>query len=113
MNLDFLNNFNKKIENSSNDLSKDLNNFLESSIPTFNNGESFTVDRFENNFVVLENRKTGKMINIAIDKLPNNSKEGDILLIINGQFILDKNDTCHLHEDIQSRLDRLKKKQRS
>lgn len=76
----------------------------------FRDGETFTIDRFENNFAVLENRKTGKFFNVSIFKLPNNLKEGDILSFSNGQFILNTEKTTHVQEDIQSKFDKLKKK---
>lgn len=76
----------------------------------FKDGEKFTVDRFENNSAVLENRETGIFFNVSIFKLPNNLKEGDILLISNGSFILDNQETLNVQEAIQSKFDRLKKK---
>ena len=110
MNLDFFNNLNKKINDSISDFTKDLNNFLENNNLSFKDGDCFTVDRFENDFVVLENRKTRKLVNIAINKLPSNLKEGDILSYKNGHFLLDNNKTNKLQNDIQSRFNNLKKK---
>lgn len=108
MNLDFFNNLSKKINDSISDFTKDLNNFLENNC--FKDGDCFTVDRFENDFVVLEDRQTRKLFNIAIDQLPSNLKEGDILSYKNGQFLLNKNETNKLQNDIQSRFNNLKKK---
>ncbi len=76
----------------------------------FRDGETFTIDRFENEFAILENRETGKFFNISIFKLPNNLKEGDILSFSNGQFFLNDDKTTHVQEDIQSKFDKLKKK---
>lgn len=73
-------------------------------------GDTFTVDRFENEFAVLENRSTRKTINISIFKLPNNLKEGDILIVSNGNFILKNEETQNIQNDIQSRFNKLKKK---
>ena len=70
----------------------------------------YIVDRFENEFAVLENRSTKKNINISIFKLPNNLKEGDILTVSNGKFILNNEETQCLQNDIQSRFYKLKKK---
>ena len=73
-------------------------------------GDTYTVDRFENEFAILENRNTRKTVNISIFKLPNNLKEGDILTVSNGNFILNNEETQSLQKDIQSRFDKLKKK---
>ena len=73
-------------------------------------GDTYTVDRFENEFAVLENRSTKKNINISIFKLPNNLKEGDILTVSNGKFILSNEEIQSLQNDIQNRFDKLKKK---
>lgn len=107
MNLDFFNNLSKKINDSISDFTKDLNNFLENN--SFKDGDCFTVDRFENNFVVLEDRQTENLINVSINKLPSNIKEGDLLSFQNGNFILDKEQTNKLQNDIQSRFNKLKK----
>ena len=42
-----------------------------------------TVDRFEGDIVVLEDRKNNKMINVKREDLPANIKEGDTLGIPN------------------------------
>ena len=39
--------------------------------------EEFTIDRFEGDFAVLENRNTGKMIDVKKENLPENVKEGE------------------------------------
>lgn len=110
MNLDFFNNLSKKINDSISDFTKDLNNFLENNNLSFKDGDCFTVDRFENDFAILENRNTRKLVNISINKLPSNLKEGDILSFKNGTFVLDKDKTNNLQNDIQSKFDNLKKK---
>lgn len=87
-----------------------FNNLVKKHSDIFREGDIFTVDRFENEFAILENHETGKMINISIFKLPNNLKEGDILTVSNGNFILNNEETQSLQKDIQSRFDKLKKK---
>lgn len=109
MNLDFFNNLNRKIDDSISNFTKELDNFLKNNNLSFTDGDCFTVDRFENDFAILEDRKTRKLINIAINQLPSNIKEGDILYYKNGQFLLDNNKTNKLQNDIQSRFNNLKK----
>lgn len=50
------------------------------------------------------------MFNVSIFKLPNILKEGDILSVSNGKFILDDEKTKHVQENIQSKFDKLKRK---
>ena len=110
MNLDFLNNLSKKEDSNLNNFTSDLSDFLENNLPTFKNGDSFTIDRFEKSSAVLENRATGKMHTISIDKIPKDVKEGDILTFLNGEFLLDADKTKSVSDRIQNKFDRLKKK---
>ena len=110
MNLDFLNHFNKKEDANLNDFASDLNAFLENTLSTFKNGDSFTIDRFEQSSVVLENRSSGRMHTISMDRIPNNAKEGDILTFLNGELLLDADKTKSVSDRIQSKFNRLKKK---
>ena len=87
-----------------------FNNLEKKHSDILRDGDTFTVDRFENEFAVLENRNTRKIINISIFKLPNNLKEGDILTLSNGNFILNNEETQNIQNDIQSRFDKVKKK---
>ena len=87
-----------------------FNNIEKKHSDILRDGDTFTVDRFEDEFAVLENRNTRKNINISIFKLPKNLKEGDILTVSNGNFILNNEETQSLQKDIQSRFDKLKKK---
>ena len=110
MNLDFLNNLNKKEDSSLSNFTSDLSKFLENSLSNFKNGDSFTIDRFEQNSVVLEHRSTGKMHTISIDKMPKDVKEGDILIFLNDKFLLDIDKTKSVSDRIQNKFDRLRKK---
>ena len=51
--------------------------------------EEYTLDRFEGNIAVLENRKTGEMKNIEKEKLPQNLEEGSILKWKDGKYEID------------------------
>lgn len=66
--------------------------------------EEFTVDRFEENMAVLESRKTGKMINIPKESLPQEVKTGDILKKINGKYFIDSNKTEEVAKRIENKM---------
>ncbi len=65
--------------------------------------EEYTIDRFEENMAVLEDRKTGKMKNIEKEKIPENTKEGDIIKCINGKYFLDKKETEKVENKIEEK----------
>ena len=65
--------------------------------------EEYTIDRFEENMAVLEDRKTGKMKNIEKEKIPENTKEGDIIKCINGKYFLDKEKTEKVENEIEEK----------
>lgn len=65
--------------------------------------EEYTIDRFEEDKVVLEDRKTGEIKNIEKAQIPKESKEGDILKCINGKFFVDKEETLNREKEIQNK----------
>jgi len=69
--------------------------------------EEFTIDRFEGNMVILEDRKTGKMLNVNKNEIPSEVVEGDILKRINGKYIIDNNKTQEISDRIKKKMDDL------
>ena len=69
--------------------------------------EEYTIDRFEENMAVIEDRKTWKMKNIRKEKLPIQSKEGDIKKCINGKYFLDIEETEKIEKDMQEEYNNL------
>ena len=69
--------------------------------------QEYTLDRYEGNIAVLENRKTGKMENIDRSKLPENLEEGSIIKCINGKYIFDKVKTEELSKKMKQKIDNL------
>ena len=69
--------------------------------------ESFTVDRIEENIVVLEDRKTNKMYDIEKNMLPEEIKSRDIIKKVNGKFFVDEIETQEVEERIQKKMNDL------
>lgn len=69
--------------------------------------EEFTIDRFEENVAVLENRKTQEIINLKKEKLPEGAKTGDILKKINEKFLVDKTETKKVENRIEQKMNHL------
>ncbi len=109
MNLDLFNNLGKNIS------SNNSNNFLENFINELRNyldkisNTIFTLDRFEGDFAVLENRNTKEMTDIPISNIPSNAKEGDILKLSNGSYVIDYEETRAVSDRIREKMDSLKK----
>ena len=103
MNLD-INNDNK--QNNLEDFSNELNRYIERTNSTF------SVDRFEGNFAVCENRETGELINIPTSELPENVKEGSILKFESGKYILDIEATKKEQQEIKNLVDNLFKRKK-
>lgn len=74
------------------------------------NNSTFSVDRFEGEFAVCENKKTGEMVNIKKSLLPENVKEGSIIKFENGNYILDSDATLQKQEQIKNMVNNLFKK---
>jgi len=70
----------------------------------------YSIDRIENSLAVLQNIETLELIDVEIDKLPNDVTEGDILLYNDGEYTLDKDTTAKRKENIKKRFNDLLKK---
>lgn len=71
--------------------------------------DMYTVDRIEDNIVVLENRKSGEIEDIEKKLFPSNIKEGDIVFLENGKYIIDEVKTREVKNNIRDRFNKLKK----
>lgn len=69
----------------------------------------YTVDRIENDYVVLEDRNNLDMIDVKITEFNYAVSEGDIVLYRNGKYIKDEEETNRIKSNIRSRFDKLKK----
>lgn len=69
--------------------------------------KEFTVDRFEQDVAVCENRQTKKMVNIKLQDLPKGIKEGSLLIYKNGEFIFDKEKEQEVEKRIKEKMDNL------
>lgn len=98
-----ISNIEKNINNDS--FSKELNNHLDIKNSTF------SIDRFEGELAVCENRATGEMINIEKSLLPEDATEGSIIKLEDGKYILDENATQKKQEQIKNMINNLFKKQ--
>lgn len=64
------------------------------------------IDRFEGEYAVCE-KENKEMIDIEIKNLPDDAKEGDILLIDNEKIIIDKTATENRKKYIEGLMDQL------
>ena len=71
----------------------DVKDILNSISKCINRGNYYVVDRFEENFAVLENLKSKKNINIPKDDIWGKISEGDVLKFQNGHFVIDNAQT--------------------
>lgn len=67
----------------------------------------YTLDRFEGNFAICENRQTAEFTNISKDELPDELKEGDIFKEINGKYFIDKSKTEEISKRIENKMNNL------
>lgn len=64
------------------------------------------VDRFEGEYAVCEN-EDGTMVDIRRDKLPKETKEGDVLIVEGDTFVIDVQATLERKEYIKKLMDDL------
>ncbi|MCR4943074.1 MAG: DUF3006 domain-containing protein [Clostridium sp.] len=66
----------------------------------------YTVDRFENEYIVLET-PDGKIINIHKNNVLDNVDEGDCLVYKNDYFLLDEKATKERRQEIIEKMKRM------
>ncbi len=70
----------------------------------------YIVDRVEDNIVVCENLETKEMIELDKSLLPENIKDGNVLLFENNEYKLDLNEEELRRQRIRERFNRLKQR---
>ena len=73
--------------------------------------QEYTIDRWEGEIAVLEDRESKEMINVPKEKIENDAREGDILLLQGNTYIVDKEKTEEARKRISNLLNKLKKKE--
>ena len=71
------------------------------------NIKEYTIDRFEGNIAVCEDRATKEMTNIKIENLPKGIKEGSILTYKNGEFFINKEKENEIEKRIKEKMNNL------
>lgn len=71
---------------------------------------TFVVDRIENNVAVCENRDTGKMVEIPVEKLPQEIKDGTVITEKNGHYEIDKAKQEEIENRIEEKMNDIWKK---
>jgi len=91
---------NSKEKISINSFSKELENSINKEL-------FFSIDRFEGEFAVCENKQTSEMVNIKKSLLPENCKAGDIITFKNGVYLIDKIVTQNEKNEIKTMVNNL------
>lgn len=70
----------------------------------------YSIDRIENDIAVLESLESKEKINVNITLLPQNVKEGSIIVYENNKYIKDEETELKRKTELQSRFNNLIKK---
>ena len=102
MELDLLNNISRgQNEIDMEEFQRELTNKLEEM------ESRFTIDRFEGDVVVLENRDTGEMLNVSKKDLPQDAKEGTILKLNKDKYEIDLDEQKIVADRIKNKMKNL------
>lgn len=91
-------------------LNIDIDSFikdLEGRMENMNEEKEYTVDRFENDIAICEDRNTKEMISIPKKNLPKGIKEGSILAYKDGKYRIDIEKEKEISERIKTKMDKL------
>ncbi len=87
-----------------------IENFMKEIESRFKNMQEekvYTIDRFEEDLAVCEDRETKEMINKKRTDLPKDSHEGSSLKLKNGKFELDLEEEEKVEKRIKEKMDNL------
>lgn len=102
MEIDLLNNISRgQKEIDMNEFQRELTNKLEEM------ENRFTIDRFEGDVAVLENRDTGEMLNVSKKDLPQDAKEGTILKLNKDKYEIDLDEQKIVADRIKNKMKNL------
>ena len=102
MELDLLNNISRgQNETDVTEFQRELTNKLEEM------ESSFTIDRFEGDVAVLENRDTGEMLNVNKKDIPQDAKEGTILKLNKDKYEIDIEEQKIVEDRIKNKMKNL------
>ena len=74
------------------------------------NNITYSIDRFEGDFAVCENRQTGEFVNIPKSKLPKDAIRGSIIIYSDGIYIPDSTSTQNEQTELKNMVNNLFKK---
>lgn len=69
--------------------------------------EELVIDRFEENIAVCEDRKTGKIIEIPIEKIQEKVKEGDVIKQVEGIYKKDIERQEEIEKEIEDKMNKI------
>ena len=102
MEIDLLNNISRgQKEIDMNEFQRELTNKLEEM------ESRCTIDRFEGDVAVLENRDTGEMLNVSKKDLPQDAKEGTILKLNKDKYEIDLEEQKIVEDRIKNKMKNL------
>ena len=107
MDLEIFNNIQKKVTDIKNEIEQNHNSEEIELAKKLDAIEEYSVDRFEGEYAVLENRKTNELKQVKRDMLPTNIKEGSILQCVNGKYMYNEELTKEETNRIQDRMNKL------
>ena len=107
MNLEIFNNMQEKITDIKNEIEQNHTSEEIELAKKLDAIEEYSVDRFEGDYAILENRKTNEIRNVKKDMLPKNIKEGSILQYVNGKYLYNEERTQEETNRIQDRMNKL------
>ena len=85
-----------------------INNFINEMEVKLNKMDvEYTIDRFEGDIAVCEDRNNNKMVEIMKENLPEGAKEGSIIKYENGKYILDLGKDKEIANRIKKKMDNL------
>lgn len=80
---------------------------IEKGLTKMDERKELTIDRFEGDIAVCENRQTKEMINVKAEELPEGAREGNILIRKEGKFVLNQGKEQEISERIKEKMDNL------
>lgn len=69
--------------------------------------QQLVVDRIEDNLAICEEKLTGKMVQINLESLPKEIKEGNVIKLKNGNYEIDYKEQRKIEERIKDKMNNI------
>lgn len=67
----------------------------------------YIIDRIENDIAICQSPESKEIIEVDIEELPQEAKEGSVIILENGKYTIDKEEEIKIRKRIEDKMNKL------